>query len=176
MPWSSTHPLLRTSPRYTHAIAVSGPNFKGHTASGDLLRWSVIGTHMTSGDCVDDEFFRDSQDLLYLSRKRPKESQLLIIGDFNTDLLPTHPYDPFAHLPLRADHHKDRRFLIEQLASSLHLSVLMPDCCPAGQDHGSIPAHLQTILPPRSPITPHFEITHRETDRQTFIVGLCNHS
>ena len=48
-------------------------------------------------------------DLSVLLRLKKRMSQAYVMGDFNIDLLPQSPADPFAENERRDEHHRDRR-------------------------------------------------------------------
>merc|ERR1711924_473473 len=48
------------------------------------------------------------------------------LGDRNVDLLLTFSLDPWAHLPERAQHHRDRRRLLEAFAATFNLLTHAP--------------------------------------------------
>ena len=77
----------------------------------------AIGVHGAHGDALLDTL----TDIVTLIRRKPRHSQLIVLGDFNIDLLPTLAQDPWSDLPERIGCHRARRTLLDTFALSLQL-------------------------------------------------------
>ena len=93
-----------------------------HTASTNIY---AIGLHAAHGDGLPETL----RDVAVLAKGRPWGARLLILGDWNVDLLPSHSADPFAGHPGRGDRHAFERRWLEALASALRLEVTVPARC-----------------------------------------------
>ena len=82
----------------------------------------VVGVHGAHGSAL----LESLTDVAALCRKKPRHSQLMILGDFNIDLLPTLAQDPWHELPGRMQSHQDRRQILQTFCSSLRLQVVVP--------------------------------------------------
>ena len=89
---------------------------------GQTVNLLLVGVHAAHGDFLHDSLSEAS----ILIGRRPRHSEVVAIGDWNVDMLPTLALDPFSDLPLRSSHHSERRDAIEAWASGSHLSLFLP--------------------------------------------------
>ena len=82
----------------------------------------AVGVHGGHGDALLDSF----TDIVTLIRRKPRHSHLILLGDFNIDLLPSLAQDPWDDLPDRSECHRARRILLDTFASSLKLETVIP--------------------------------------------------
>ena len=82
----------------------------------------LVGLHGAHGDELQDSL----TDAVVLVRRKPRHSQLVVLGDWNVDLLPTLLADPWGSLPRRSDHHKSRRLVLDTFCTSLKLKTVVP--------------------------------------------------
>ena len=82
----------------------------------------IIGIHGAHGGSLPDT----SADLSFLVRRRPYGSQILIMGDWYIDLLPTLSVDPWQERIDRQQHHAGQRVLLEAFAETHRLHVFVP--------------------------------------------------
>lgn len=83
----------------------------------------MVGLHGAHGDAYVEVLSQASQ----LCRLRSQCTRLLLLGDFNVDFLPSIANDPYSDVHLRSSRHSEGRDLVEALAESLHLAVLLPE-------------------------------------------------
>ena len=83
--------------------------FQKDAASGQRYSLYVIGVHNPHGDAQIDTL----ADVSELMRKRPWDSKVLVVGDFNVDQLPLFGADPFADRTGRSWHHEDERVRLQ---------------------------------------------------------------
>ena len=76
---------------------------------GDALQLNVfvIGVHCGHGPLLLDSL----ADIAWLAKRRPWGSKLLVIGDWNCDMLPSLSGDPWSAIEGRSLHHADTRAL-----------------------------------------------------------------
>ena len=82
-----------------------------------------IGTHGCHGDSLKDSL----TDVVTLVKRKPRFAQLVLVGDWNVDLLPNMAYDPWASLPGREDSHRERRATLTQFCDSVHVDIKIPE-------------------------------------------------
>ena len=82
----------------------------------------LVGFHGAHCESLHDSL----SDVVVLIRRKPRLSQLLILADWNVDLLPTLSDDPFAGFPCREDHHRDRRLILDTFCSAFGLFTVIP--------------------------------------------------
>ena len=100
-----------------------------HTANINIY---AIGLHAAHGDGLPESL----RDVAVLAKGRPWGAKLLILGDWNVDLLPAHSADPFAGQAGRAERHAFERRWLDSLVAAFHLEVSVPARCvdaPAGK-------------------------------------------
>ena len=115
---------------------VRKPVFKGRCClislkpHGLIRKRSCCGINIVvvHGSHEDPEtFFADLSELL--GCRIPGKS--LIVGDWNVDLLPSLPDDPFSSLPDRRLRHEDRRLLLDAFLHASLLNVAVPEKAPS---------------------------------------------
>ena len=88
-----------------------------------------IGVHGAHGDLLPDTI----ADLAFLMKSRPFGSQVVILGDWNVDMLPTLCSDPWGDVPGRSQHHLDQRIIFDAFVEQFHLDLCLPS------DFNSVP-------------------------------------
>ena len=83
----------------------------------------AVGFHGAHGDAL----LGSLTDVVTLKKRKPRHSQLIVLGDFNVDLLPILEQDPWHDLPNRTQDHRDRRAVLENLCQALKLETAVPD-------------------------------------------------
>jgi hypothetical protein len=111
-------------------------------------------------------------DVAFLYHQRPRGARVAIIGDWNADLLPDLPNDPFDMTPSRAQHHQQQRRLVKAFANALKLTIAVPTASSvsAGGSYGEFTTwHPLTRIPvgrsaeTRVPSLLGFAMAHRYT-------------
>ena len=101
-----------------------------HRGTHNLMRLNlcIVGLHGAHGDRLVDTL----ADVAYLIRKWPFGSKVVVVGDFNVDMLPALELDPWADRADRGTHHADRRILLEAVADRFNLETNLPSMfhCP----------------------------------------------
>ena len=69
----------------------------------------IVGVHGAHSDALVDSL----TDVVTLIKRKPRFAQLLLLGDWNVDLLPTLQVDPWHDVPRRSEPHPDRRRTLE---------------------------------------------------------------
>ena len=88
-------------------ISVAGGAADSATHSVTQNKFCAIFTHGSHG-ALQDTF----ADLASLLNTKLRRANTVLAGDFNVDILPDSPSDPYADRPDRADHQADRRQLL----------------------------------------------------------------
>ena len=116
----------------------------------------VVGVHAAHGD----ELEHSLADASVFKRRFPRNAQRLFLGDWNVDQMPSFALDPFAALPGRESHHRERRNTLMSWASAHNLRIefpqsdlkRMPECISeellfSGVPFTRMPQGLQDALP-----------------------------
>ena len=65
----------------------------------------AVGVHGAHGDSL----LESLTNVVALIRRKPRQAELIVLGDFNIDLLPSLEADPWRGVPQRSEFHQDRR-------------------------------------------------------------------
>ena len=87
---------------------------------GSAAHVYMIGVHAAHGH----EHAYSLSDVAYLLRRKPPNSIPVLLGDFNSDLLPIQPSGPFADQPDRFEHHRVERQNLFELLNTFGLHIL----------------------------------------------------
>ena len=80
-----------------------------HALAGQAVNLLLVGVHAAHDVLLADSLSSTSS----LLSQRPRHSDIVAVGDWNVDFLPTLASDPFSESPNRSLHHSDRRDTIE---------------------------------------------------------------
>ena len=111
-------------------------HFAGTDAfSNQPFNYFIIGVHAPHHDLED--FYAD---VAFLYHQRPRGARVAIIGDWNADLLPDSPDDPFHSTPSRSQHHQQQRQLVKAFAEAVKCQIAVPIASqvPAGGSYGEL--------------------------------------
>ena len=97
-------------------------HFSPHTRG---VNFFIIGVHGAHGALLADTIC----DVAHLARHRPFGSQVILLGDWNVDLLPSLLRDPWADVGERAQHHRHQRLLLEAFAEGHGFEIHVPSMC-----------------------------------------------
>ena len=82
----------------------------------------------------DEDFVQSLSDMALAVKKCKNSSNVVLLGDFNVDMLPGSIGDPFADLPKRAQKHSDERLMLQQAMDACKLEFVsfgsVSGCCP----------------------------------------------
>ena len=90
-----------------------------------------VGVHGAHGEL----FPETLADLSFLVKSRPFQSQVIILGDWNVDLLPSLACDPWGERAERSLHHLEQRVLFDTFLDQFDLHLSIPsvfDSVPGG--------------------------------------------
>ena len=82
----------------------------------------AVGIHGAHGELSVDSFL----DLAWLLARRPFGSRVIIVGDWNVDLLPVLPEDPWCARPMRKSHHAGQRSQLQAFTAVRRLQTIVP--------------------------------------------------
>ena len=104
------------------SINQQGRACRVHLADAKETGISFVFAHAAHGE----ELFDSLSDIAYLIRTRTRNSNVVLLGDLNVDLLPSCSNDPFSGQPDREDRHQLERMALEQLCEATGVTVHDP--------------------------------------------------
>ena len=93
-----------------------------HLADGLDMNICYIFAHAAHGE----ELHKSLADAAFLIRTRPRNSNIVLLGDLNIDHLPIFANDPFSDELDRTNKHKDERMAFAQLCAACGVTVHDP--------------------------------------------------
>ena len=112
-----------------------------------------------------EDFVQSLSDMTFIAKRCKNSSNVVLLGDFNVDLLPNTIGDPYAGLPHRAEKHLEERLMLQQALDACRFdfipfesvsgctpTAVHPECAavpitriPLGDQHGT-PACLDHVV------------------------------
>ena len=115
--------VIRNSMTYClRSMDQQGRACRVHLADGIAMNIGCIFAHAAHGE----ELYKSLADAAFLIRTRPRNSNIVLLGDLNVDHLPIFHNDPFSEELNRTDKHKDERMALEQLCAACGVTVHDP--------------------------------------------------
>ena len=95
-------------------------------SSSPNINLVIIGVHGAHGDQLPISLMHASTVIRTLRCKQSSSAQVIALGDWNVDLLPSMACDHWFDVPDRLAHHLDRRIILNEWAANFEFEVFTP--------------------------------------------------